>query len=68
MVSNIKRFIEHWKDKGDEKSDTQSFWFDLLHDVLNIERPSEFIIFEKRVELEHVSFIDAYVPSSCYTS
>ena len=61
MAKTIKQFIEDWKDKGNEKSDTQTFWIDLLRDVLGCE---EKIIFEKHVELDHVSFIDAYIPST----
>ncbi|MBQ9419920.1 MAG: hypothetical protein IJU31_06025, partial [Synergistaceae bacterium] len=61
---NIKRFIQHWNSKGKEKGEAQSFWLDLLRDVLDVEDPSEFIEFEKTVDLEHKSFIDAYIPST----
>ena len=62
MAGNIKRFIEHWKDKGDEKSETQAFWLELFRDVLEFDAlENHSIIFEKRVELEHTSFIDAYI-------
>ena len=57
----MKNFIECWRDKGDEKSDTQKFWLSLLRDVLEIEYPEQFIEFEKQVTLEHKSFIDAYI-------
>lgn len=63
-MKNIKRFIERWQGHGDEKSETQTFWISLLRDVLDLENPDEFLIFEKRVELDHVSFIDAYIPST----
>ena len=63
-TTSVKSFINRWKNKGDEKSDTQAFWLDLLHTVLNVENPVEIIEFEKRVELDHVSFIDAYIPST----
>ena len=61
-MKNIKGFISRWK--GEEKSETQIFWISLLRDVLGVEKPDEFIQFEKRVELDHVSFIDAYIPST----
>ena len=61
-MKNIKGFISRWK--GDEKSETQTFWISLLRDVLGVEKPDELIQFEKRVELDHVSFIDAYIPST----
>ncbi len=57
----IKEFVERWKNCGDEKSDTQKFWLELLHDVLGVENPGALIDFEKRVTLEHKSFIDAYI-------
>lgn len=60
----INAFYERWKDKGDEKSDTQIFWLELIHDVLGIQNPGQYIEFERRVDLEHVSFIDAYIPST----
>ena len=60
----MKSFINRWKNKGDEKSDTQAFWLDLLHTVLNVENPVEVIEFEKRVERDHVNFIDAYIPET----
>ena len=59
-----RRFAERWKGKGDEKSDTQTFWNELLQDICGVERPGEVIEYEKRVELEHKSFIDAYIPST----
>ena len=60
----INDFINKWLNHGDELSDTQTFWLELLHDILDIEKPGEFIDFQKRVELTHVSFIDAYIPST----
>lgn len=59
-----KKFVEFWKEKGDEKSDTQSFWISLLHDVYGVEDPTKFIEFEKRVKIENKSFIDGYIPST----
>ena len=63
-MKDVKRFAERWRGKGDEKSETQTFWNELLHDILGVERPGEVIEYEKRVELEHKSFIDAYIPST----
>ena len=59
-----KKFVEFWKNKGDEKSDTQSFWISLLHDVFGVDDPTKFIEFEKRVKIENKSFIDGYIPST----
>ena len=63
-MSNVKAFIDRWRSAGDEKGETQKFWLELLRDVLNIENPEQFITFEKRVFLGHVSYIDAYIPST----
>ncbi|MBQ7594355.1 MAG: class I SAM-dependent DNA methyltransferase [Synergistaceae bacterium] len=64
-MGNIKEFCQRWTNRPiNEKSDTQTFWNELLHDVLDVETPGEVIDYEKRVELEHVSFIDGYIPST----
>ncbi|MCQ2265680.1 MAG: methylase, partial [Bacteroidales bacterium] len=59
-----KEFAREWKNRGDEKSDTQQFWTNLLTSVFGITEPQAFIEFEKRVKLTHTSFIDAYIPST----
>ncbi len=58
---NAKKFIEEWKNRGREKQDSQSFWIQLLRDVLGVEEPEQFIKFEKKVQLSHESFIDGYI-------
>ena len=62
-VFSVEKFIEKWQSKGDEKSETQKFWLELLSEVLSVPSPTQSIDFEKRVELEHVSFIDGYTRS-----
>ncbi|MBQ7734110.1 MAG: class I SAM-dependent DNA methyltransferase [Synergistaceae bacterium] len=64
ITNESLQFVDFWENHGDEKSDTQKFWLDLLHNVLSLEYPERFIEFEKRVALEHVSYIDAYIPST----
>lgn len=69
MISNNKqaaacRFVETWKGRGYEKGDTQSFWYQLLHDIFGIEVPANFIQFELPVHIKHTKFIDAYIPST----
>ena len=60
-----KQFAEFWKDKGYEKGQSQSFWLQLLKDVLGIEKPTEFIEFEDQVHIDkNTGFIDAYIPST----
>ena len=59
-----KAFAEYWKDRGDEKSDSQSFWLSFARDILGVAEPEKFILFEERVKLDHTSFIDGYIPST----
>lgn len=59
-----KKFAEDWKDRGDEKSDSQSFWLSLCRDILGVTEPEKFIFFEERVKLDHTSFIDGHIPST----
>ena len=60
-----KQFADFWKNKGYEKGQSQSFWLQLLKDVLGIEKPTEFIEFEDQVHIDkNTGFIDAYIPST----
>jgi len=57
-----KEFYEQWKDRSDEKKDTQSFWLDLLRMIYGVENPSQFISFEKTVQFEKTKkFADGYI-------
>lgn len=58
----IKKFVETWTGHGYEKGESQTFWMQLLHDVLQVENPFSIISFENQVKLSHTSFIDAYIP------
>ncbi len=57
-------FAKRWKDKGDEKQDSQNFWRDLLSSVFNVAHPEQKLCFEKRVSLKNTSFIDVYIPET----
>lgn len=59
-----KAFADYWQNRGDEKSDSQSFWLSLVRDVLGVAEPEKFILFEERVKLDHTSFIDGHIPST----
>lgn len=59
-----KAFIERWKDRGNERQDTQSFWLNLLQSVYGIENPSEYIKFEDTVMMDHTSFMDGYIDTT----
>ncbi len=54
-------FTAFWKDRGDEKQETQRYWIGLLDSVLGIKNASNYIEFEKPVKLRHTSFIDGYI-------
>ncbi len=59
-----RQFSARWAGKGDEKSDTPNFWFELLGDVLGAPHPSKLIEFERSVKLGHKSFMDAFIAST----
>ena len=59
-----KAFAAHWKGKGYEKGESQSFWLSLLRDVYGVEHPEHFILFEEQVHLDHTSFIDGFIPET----
>lgn len=61
---NAKAFIERWKNRGNERQDSQSFWLDLLQSVYGIEKPAEYITFEDKVMLDHTSFIDGFIDTT----
>lgn len=58
------RFVETWKDRGHERSESQIFWYQLLQDVFGIDTPANFVKFELPVRLKSAKFIDAYIPST----
>ena len=56
-----KEFASDWKDRGDEKQETQTFWMALLQKVYGVAEPDKYIEFEVRVKLSHTSFIDGLI-------
>ena len=59
-----RQFSARWAGKGNERSDTQAFWIELLGEVFGVERPTDYIRFERDIKLGHVSFLDAFIPST----
>ena len=58
-------FSLRWKERGDEKQDTQSFWTDLFQSVFGVENATKHLRFEKRVKLEDSTrYIDVYIPDT----
>lgn len=56
-----KEFSQRWENTGDEKSESQKFWLDLLENVLGVKDPYSYIDFESRIKLDNTSFIDGYI-------
>ena len=60
-----QEFVQYWQNaRGNERSETQTFWNSLLHDVLDVQDPKNLISYEVKVALNHASFIDAQIPST----
>ena len=59
-----REFAAKWAGQGDEKQDSQRFWFELLQKVYGVEDPASFVRFETRVQLSHTSFIDVMIPAT----
>ena len=59
-----RAFAQRWAGRGDEKSDTQTFWLEMLGQVLGAPNPFELIRFERSVKLGHKSFMDAFISST----
>ncbi len=66
-----RQFAADWKDRGDEKQETQAFWLALLQKVFGVEEPEKYISFERRVEVDDprtgkrtTKFIDGYIPQT----
>ena len=68
--SAADKFVADWKNRGDEKQETQRFWIALLQNVYGAEQPTETIEFEKRVEVVNndgtttTKYIDGYMPAT----
>lgn len=60
----VRKFVETWTGRGYEKGESQTFWLQLLHDVLGVEDPYSIISFESQVDLNHTSFMIQFSMSS----
>lgn len=61
----ILDFVDFWKNHGDEKSDTQTFWLTLLRDVFDIEKPEKFFVFNRPVSYRRRTlYADAFITST----
>lgn len=68
MAHNIQEaariFVKTWTGRGHERSESQSFWNQLLHDIFGVSIPANFIQYELPVHLKNQKYIDAYIPST----
>jgi len=64
MSKLIKDFMEKWSTRGSEKSESQSYWIELLQ-TLGVQKPTNFIQFEKTVkDGRNTIYIDGYIPKT----
>ena len=56
-----KRFVEIWKDKGNERSDAQKFLIQLLREVYGVKDSEQYIDFELPVKIKNTSFADGFI-------
>lgn len=59
-----REFAKEWEGKGYEKGQSQVFWMTLLHDVLGVDRPQDYLIFEDQVKLDNTAFIDGRIKAT----
>lgn len=56
-----KKFFEIWKDKGNERSEAQKFWIQLLREVYGVQNSEQYIDFELPVKIVNTSFADGFI-------
>lgn len=56
-----KKFVEIWKDKGNERSEAQKFWIQLLREVYGVKDSEQYIDFELPVKIKNTSFADGFI-------
>ena len=57
-----KKFVELWNGKGNERSDAQKFWIQLLRMVLGVENSEQYIDFELPIKNNSsTTFADGYI-------
>lgn len=60
-----RQFINKWNGKGREDEDARSYWIDIIHDIMGVERATDYIEFQKKVIVDgNTKRIDAYIPET----
>lgn len=57
-----RKFVDQWSNRGEEKSDTHSYWLQLCHDVLGMPDVTKNVHFEARTPLN--GWIDVLIPDA----
>jgi len=64
-VLAVERFVEEWKDRGQEDEHDETFWNQFLQEVMGIARVHHIIDYQKKVKIDGFwKRIDAYIPAS----
>lgn len=64
QIAKVKKFVSDWTGKGSERADSQTFWLDLLENVLGVESPKDIIDFEWAIKNgynNNTNFIDGFI-------
>ena len=66
QLKAAQAFVQYWQQeaRGNERSETQTFWNSLLQEVFGVQDPKRMIDYEVKVSLNHASFIDALISST----
>lgn len=61
-----RQFFYKWQNRGKEKQDDQSYWFDFLQDVMGVDHVTDRIVFQKEIiqPSGYKGWIDAYIPET----
>ncbi len=59
-----KNFIDSWLTRDHKECETALFWVSLLQDVLEIDRPADYLQFAKPLPLLPKCYIDVYLPKA----
>jgi len=60
-----RQFYYKWNGKGREDEDDRSYWIDILSQIMGLDRPTDYVDFQKKVIVDgNTKRIDAYIPST----
>ena len=65
LSESIRQFSMKWAKKGKEDEDDRSFWIDLFQRVLDVEKATDLLEFQKKVVVNNTTKkIDVYIPDT----